>query len=68
MIQNGAEIWSWLKSGASFFVCGDAKRMAKDVDAALHKIAETHGGMDAAAAVEYVKALKKEGRYQRDVY
>lgn len=68
MIQNGAELWSWLKSGASFFVCGDAKRMAKDVDAALHKIAETHGGMDAAAAVEYVKALKKEGRYQRDVY
>lgn len=68
MRQAGAELWAWLKGGASFYVCGDAKRMAKDVDAALHEIIAQHGGMDAAAAIAYVKALKKEHRYLRDVY
>jgi sulfite reductase (NADPH) flavoprotein alpha-component len=66
--QNGAELWAWLQGGASFYVCGDAKRMAKDVDAALHEIVAQYGKMDAAAAVDYVKALKKEQRYLRDVY
>lgn len=68
MRQNGAELWAWLQGGAHFYVCGDAKRMAKDVDAALHEIIAQHGGMDAAAAVEYVKQLKKDHRYMRDVY
>lgn len=68
MRESGAELWKWLSNGASFYVCGDAKRMAKDVDAALHEIIAQHGGMDAAAAADYVKALKKEHRYLRDVY
>lgn len=68
MRENAAELWSWIKNGAHFYVCGDAKRMAKDVDLALHDIVSQHGGMDLAAAAEYIKAMKKEKRYQRDVY
>lgn len=68
MHESGAEIWNWLQGGAYFYVCGDAKRMAKDVDAELHAIARTHGGLDEAAAVAYVKQLKKDRRYMRDVY
>lgn len=68
MIEQGAELWKWLQDGASFYVCGDAARMAKDVDVALHKIAETHGGLSAVEAVAFYKALRKEKRYCRDVY
>jgi sulfite reductase (NADPH) flavoprotein alpha-component len=68
MRENAAELWAWIRNGAHFYVCGDAKRMAKDVDAALHEIIARQGGMDAAAAAEYVKAMKKDKRYQRDVY
>lgn len=68
MLENAAEIWSWLDSGAHFYVCGDAKRMAKDVDAALHSIVREQGGMSEDAAAAYVKQLKKDKRYQRDVY
>ena len=68
MEENGAELWSWLEAGASFYVCGDAARMAKDVDASLHRIAEQHGGKSAEEAADYVKSLKKDKRYQRDVY
>lgn len=68
MRENGAELWSWLQGGAIFYVCGDAKRMAKDVDQALHDIAAEHGGMSAEEATAYVKQLKKDKRYQRDVY
>ena len=66
--ENAAELWAWLQGGAHFYVCGDAHRMAKDVDAALHQVVTEHGGMAAAAAVEYVKQMKKDRRYQRDVY
>lgn len=68
MRENAAELWSWIKNGAYFYVCGDAKRMAKDVDLALLDIVAQQGGMDAAASAEYVKLMKKEKRYQRDVY
>lgn len=68
MIEQAAELWSWLESGAHFYVCGDASRMAKDVDAALHQIAETAGGLSKEAAAEYIQKLKTEKRYQRDVY
>ena len=68
MIEAGAELWSWLQAGAHFYVCGDASRMAKDVDAALHQVIETAGGMNAEAAAQYVKKLKADKRYQRDVY
>jgi len=68
MIENGAEMFSWLEQGGSFFVCGDATYMAKDVDKALHTIIETHGNKSAEQAVDYVNQLKKEKRYVRDVY
>jgi sulfite reductase (NADPH) flavoprotein alpha-component len=68
MQENAAELWVWLKNGAVFYVCGDAKRMAKDVDLALHDIIARQGGLDPAQAAEYVKLMKKEKRYQRDVY
>jgi len=66
--ENAADVWAWLKGGAHFYVCGDAKRMAKDVDAALHDMAARQGGLTPEQAAEYVKQLKKEKRYQRDVY
>jgi sulfite reductase (NADPH) flavoprotein alpha-component len=68
MREEGAELWKWLQRGAHFYVCGDAKRMAKDVDQALREIVARHGGMDAAAAERLVAGLKTAGRYQADVY
>jgi sulfite reductase (NADPH) flavoprotein alpha-component len=69
MLENGAEIWKWIDSeGGQFFVCGDAKRMAKDVDAALRKIVQEHGGKSSDQANEYVEKLKSDKRYKRDVY
>jgi len=68
MRENAAELWAWLEAGAHFYVCGDAARMAKDVDAALHQIIETAGGKSPDDAKAYVAQLKNEKRYQRDVY
>ncbi|MEM6821410.1 MAG: sulfite reductase subunit alpha [Verrucomicrobiota bacterium] len=68
MEEHGKELWQWLQEGAHFYVCGDASRMAKDVDAMLHTIAQTFGAMDEDAAVAFVKKLKTDKRYQRDVY
>lgn len=68
MRENGAELWAWLAGGAHFYVCGDAKRMAKDVDTALHDIIAAQGGMTHEQAADYVKQMKKDRRYQRDVY
>lgn len=68
MRQNAAEMWRWLEEGAHFYVCGDAKRMAKDVDEALHAIIREAGGRSDEDVKEYVAALKKNKRYQRDVY
>ncbi len=68
MRENAAELWAWLQGGAHFYVCGDAKRMAKDVDTALHDIVRDQGGMTAEQAIEYVRRMKKDHRYQRDVY
>lgn len=68
MRENAAELWAWLKAGAAFYVCGDAHRMAKDVDAALHQVIAEQGGLGPAGAVEYVKEMRKERRYQRDIY
>jgi sulfite reductase (NADPH) flavoprotein alpha-component len=68
MRENSAELWSWIKGGAHFYVCGDAKRMAKDVDIALHDVIAQRGEMTPAAAADYVKQMKKDKRYQRDVY
>ena len=68
MRENAAEIWKWLEEGAYFFVCGDARRMAKDVDAILRKLVQEQGGKSADGANEYVEKLKSEKRYKRDVY
>lgn len=68
MAENAAAIWKWLEDGAQFFVCGDARRMAKDVDAVLRKIVAEQGGKDADSANEYVEKLKSDKRYKRDVY
>lgn len=68
MEEEAAELWSWLQEGAYFYVCGDASRMAKDVDLALHRVVETGGGLTAEAAMDYVKKLRAEKRYLRDVY
>jgi sulfite reductase (NADPH) flavoprotein alpha-component len=68
MAEHAKELWSWLEEGAHFYVCGDAKRMAKDVDAALHELIQTAGGKTKEQATEYVAALKSAKRYQRDVY
>lgn len=68
MREQAVELWKWIRGGAHFYVCGDAKRMAKDVDAALHAIVAEQGGMTAEQAVEFVRQMKKTNRYQRDVY
>src|SRR6266852_8287552 len=69
MLENAPEIWKWIDSdGAQFFVCGDARRMAKDVDAALRKIVQEQGGKSVDEANAYVEKLKTDKRYKRDVY
>ncbi|WDT53759.1 bifunctional nitrate reductase/sulfite reductase flavoprotein subunit alpha [Streptomyces sp. G7(2002)] len=68
MREHGAQLWSWLQDGAHFYVCGDASRMAKDVDRALRDIAVAHGGHSEETAAVYVKQLAAEKRYVRDVY
>ena len=68
MREEGAELFRWLEGGAHFYVCGDAKRMAKDVEAALIDIVAAHGKASAEGAKAYVCALKTAGRYQADVY
>ena len=59
---------AWLQDGAHFYVCGDAMRMAKDVDAALRDIARSQGGLDESQAKDWIAALARQGRYLRDVY
>jgi sulfite reductase (NADPH) flavoprotein alpha-component len=68
LLEHADELWRWLEAGAGFFVCGDARGMAKDVDAALHRVIQTAGGMSADGAADYVQRLKAERRYCRDVY
>lgn len=65
MLEHGAEFFAWLQQGATIYVCGDASRMAKDVDAALHQLIAQHGNTDAEA---YVQDLHDSKRYHRDVY
>ncbi|WP_040798811.1 bifunctional nitrate reductase/sulfite reductase flavoprotein subunit alpha [Nocardia higoensis] len=68
MIEHGAELWSWLRDGAYFYVCGDAARMAKDVDETLLALARIHGKLDEQGAIAFRKQLVAEKRYVRDVY
>ena len=66
--ENAAEIWSWLSGGACFYVCGDAKRMAKDVDSALRDIMVQEGKMTEEEAAKSLKLMRREKRYLRDIY
>ena len=68
MREHAADLWRWLNDGAHFYVCGDAMRMAKDVDAALRDIAAKQGGLSEAAAKDWTASLARQGRYLRDVY
>jgi sulfite reductase (NADPH) flavoprotein alpha-component len=68
MLEQAPLFWSWLQDGASIYVCGDASRMAKDVDATLHTIVRQQGRMDHEAAKDFVQAFKDQHRYHRDVY
>ena len=68
MREVGRDLWAWLTEGAHIYVCGDAKRMAKDVEIALVDIVAQHGARTAEEATAYVGDLKKKGRYQQDVY
>ncbi|WP_233833188.1 bifunctional nitrate reductase/sulfite reductase flavoprotein subunit alpha [Paraburkholderia sp. ZP32-5] len=68
MREHGAQLWAWLEEGAHFYVCGDANRMARDVDTALKQVVATHGGMSDDDALDYVSRMTREKRYARDVY
>jgi sulfite reductase (NADPH) flavoprotein alpha-component len=68
MREVGRDLWAWLSEGAHFYVCGDAKRMAKDVERALVDIVTEHGGRSTDEAIAFLADLKKQGRYQQDVY
>ena len=68
MRDVGRDLWAWLADGAHVYVCGDAKRMAKDVETALVDIVAQHGARSVGEAAAFVAALKKQGRYQQDVY
>ena len=68
ILEHAKDVYTWLEEGAHFYVCGDARQMAKDVEGALHRVIQGAGGKSAEAANEYVAALKSQKRYQRDVY
>ena len=68
ILEQGAELWRWLQEDAHFYVCGDAGRMAKDVDAALRQVVQAHGAMSTEDAAAYVARLAEQKRYVRDVY
>jgi len=68
MREAGPELWAWLRDGAHFYVCGDARRMAKDVESALMEISSRGGQMSEAGARDFIAELKAAGRYQADVY
>lgn len=68
LLEAGADVWQWLQEGAHVYVCGDASRMARDVENALLDIIRTHGGLDEDDADDYLNTLREDRRYQRDVY
>jgi sulfite reductase (NADPH) flavoprotein alpha-component len=68
MREDAKELWSWLERGAHFYICGDAKRMASDVERTLADIVAQQTGQDEAAAKSFIASLKKNGRFQADVY
>ena len=68
MLEEATRVWEWLSRGAHFYICGDATKMAVDVDRALQQVAVQAGGLSVEAAASYIKDMAKAGRYQKDVY
>ncbi len=68
LLEEAKTVWDWLARGAHFYICGDAARMAIDVDRALHQIVSLAGGFSTEVAANYVKDMVRSGRYQKDVY
>ncbi len=68
LLENSEAVWQWLEQGAHFYVCGDAAKMAGDVDRALHQVIQSESGVSHELATQYVREMSKSGRYQRDVY
>ena len=68
MLARAAELWEWIGRGAHIYVCGDASRMARDVDDTLRSIIAEHGRLAPHSADSFLRALAADGRYQRDVY
>ena len=68
MREEEGELWSWIENGAHFYICGDAKRMASDVEKTLIEVVAKGAGQDEATAKSFVASLKKSGRFQADVY
>jgi len=68
MLEHGRELYAWLQEGASIYVCGDAERMAPDVERTLRQIVQEHGALSDEQADEYLLQLQRERRYQKDVY
>ncbi len=66
--KEGAQFFEWLKEGAAIYICGDASRMAADVDKAIRKVVAAHGGLDEAGVDAFMTSLSHDHRYQRDVY
>ncbi len=68
LLEAAQEVWEWLSRGAHFYICGDASRMAVDVERALQQVVSLAGGLSQEASTNFVKELAREGRYQKDVY
>lgn len=68
MREEASDLWHWLQGGAHVYVCGDASRMAKDVDTAMRHVAQSEGGLDESQARDWIVSLARQGRYLRDVY
>ncbi len=68
MLENSRELYAWLQEGAYFYVCGEAQRMATDVHEALVSVVAQESGQTREQAIDYVKTLQADKRYQRDIY
>jgi len=68
MLENSRELYAWLQEGAYFYVCGEAQRMATDVHETLVNVVVQEGGQTREEAIDYIKTLQADKRYQRDIY
>ena len=68
ILEQAEELWNWINRGAHIYICGDESRMAKDVHQALLRVIEEHGNQSPEQAAETLDQLRRDGRYQKDVY